>query len=182
MILITGHVILTPQHRERMIALGAEHSARSRGEAGCLGHHCHIDVENDLRLVFVEEWESVEAARAGDSHLCGGGYDGDADVGAGRMISRKGAKARRRVGDLSRAVFTCWRRRVSHKDTKMAAWSGDTWMPIGRRVPYGRTSSGIESTRRSFDTPTTELETAIFVPLCLCVRNLFSSSRLRAFA
>lgn len=64
MILITGHAILTPEHRDRMIALGAAHSARSRGEAGCLGHHCHIDVENDLRLVFVEEWESVEAVRA----------------------------------------------------------------------------------------------------------------------
>ena len=36
MILITGHVILTPEHRERMIALGAGHSARSRGEPGCL--------------------------------------------------------------------------------------------------------------------------------------------------
>src|SRR3546814_10793630 len=33
MILITGQVIMTPEHRERMIALGAEHSARSRGEA-----------------------------------------------------------------------------------------------------------------------------------------------------
>ncbi|HET6525753.1 hypothetical protein [Sphingopyxis sp.] len=55
MILITGHAILTPEHRERMIALGAEHSARSRIEPGCLTHHCHVDVENDLRLVFVEE-------------------------------------------------------------------------------------------------------------------------------
>ena len=64
MILITGHVILTPEHRERMIALGAEHSARSREEPGCLAHHCHVDVENDLRLVFVEEWESVDAVRA----------------------------------------------------------------------------------------------------------------------
>ena len=91
MILITGDVILTPDNRDRMIALGAEHSARSRGEAGCLGHHCHIDVENDLRLVFVEEWESVEAARAGDSHLCGGGCDGDAD---GVMaLSRQGCAA-----------------------------------------------------------------------------------------
>jgi len=42
MILITGHVILTPEHRERMITLGAAHSARSRGEAGCLAHNCHI--------------------------------------------------------------------------------------------------------------------------------------------
>ena len=64
MILITGDVILTPDNRDRMIALGAEHSARSRGEAGCLGHNCHIDVENPDRLMFVEEWESVEAVRA----------------------------------------------------------------------------------------------------------------------
>lgn len=64
MILITGHVILTPENRERMIALGAEHSARSRGEAGCLAHHCHVDVENPDRLVFVEEWESADAVRA----------------------------------------------------------------------------------------------------------------------
>lgn len=64
MILITGHVVLTPEHRERMIALGAGHSARSRGEAGCLAHHCHVDVENDLRLVFVEEWEGIDAVRA----------------------------------------------------------------------------------------------------------------------
>ena len=64
MILITGHVILTPEHRERMIALGAEHSARSREEPGCLAHHCHVDVENEQRLVFVEEWESVDAVRA----------------------------------------------------------------------------------------------------------------------
>ncbi|HWT41724.1 MAG TPA: antibiotic biosynthesis monooxygenase [Sphingopyxis sp.] len=64
MILITGHVILTPEHRERMIALGVEHSARSREEPGSLAHNCHVDVENDLRLVFVEEWEGVDAVRA----------------------------------------------------------------------------------------------------------------------
>lgn len=63
-ILIIGHVILTPEHRERLIALGAEHSARSRGEPGCLAHHCHVDVENPDRLMFVEEWESVDAVRA----------------------------------------------------------------------------------------------------------------------
>jgi quinol monooxygenase YgiN len=64
MILITGHVILTPEHRERMIALGAEHSARSRSEPGCLAHNCHVDVEYSDRLMFVEEWESVDAVRA----------------------------------------------------------------------------------------------------------------------
>lgn len=64
MILITGHVILTPEHRERMIALGAAHSARSRGEAECLAHNCHVDVENPDRLVFVEEWADLAAVRA----------------------------------------------------------------------------------------------------------------------
>ncbi|WP_374525147.1 putative quinol monooxygenase [Sphingopyxis sp.] len=64
MIFITGHVIMTPEHRERMIALGAEHSARSRGEAGCLAHNCHVDIENPDRMMFVEEWESIDAVRA----------------------------------------------------------------------------------------------------------------------
>lgn len=64
MILITGNVILTPEHRERMIALGAEHSARSRSEPGCLAHSCHIDVEQPDRLVFVEEWADMAAVRA----------------------------------------------------------------------------------------------------------------------
>ena len=64
MIFITGHVIMTPEHRERMIALGAEHSARSRGEAGCLAHNCHVDIENPDRMMFVEEWEGIDAVRA----------------------------------------------------------------------------------------------------------------------
>ena len=63
MILITGHVTIATEHRERMIALGTEHSARSRSEPGCLAHNCHIDVENPDRLMFVEEWESAEAVR-----------------------------------------------------------------------------------------------------------------------
>jgi quinol monooxygenase YgiN len=72
MILITGHVTMTPENAKRMIAVGAEHSARSRGEAGCLAHHCHVDVVprqardgSDYEcLVFVEEWESIDAVRA----------------------------------------------------------------------------------------------------------------------
>lgn len=64
MILITGNVTLASEHREHMIALGAEHSARSREEAGCLAHRCHVDVENAMRLTFVEEWVNIEAVRA----------------------------------------------------------------------------------------------------------------------
>ena len=69
MIIITGHIILTPEHRERMIALGAEHSARSRGEPGCLAHDCLIPrlrsgQSDDERLVFVEEWADLAAVQA----------------------------------------------------------------------------------------------------------------------
>jgi len=64
MVIIIGFVIIDPLHRERMIALGAGHSARSRGEAGCLGHRCHVDVEQPDRLVFVEEWADIAAVRA----------------------------------------------------------------------------------------------------------------------
>ena len=64
MIIITGHVVMTPENAERMTALGAEHSARSRGEPGCLADNCHVDVEDEMRLMFVEEWESIDAVRA----------------------------------------------------------------------------------------------------------------------
>jgi quinol monooxygenase YgiN len=29
-----------------------------------LAHHCHVDVEDAMRLTFVEEWESIAAVRA----------------------------------------------------------------------------------------------------------------------
>lgn len=47
-----------------MIALGAEHSARSRSEPWCLAHNCHVDCENPARLVFVEQWADLAAVRA----------------------------------------------------------------------------------------------------------------------
>jgi quinol monooxygenase YgiN len=37
---------------------------RSRAEAGCLAHAVHQDVENPLRLVFVEEWADQAALAA----------------------------------------------------------------------------------------------------------------------
>ena len=44
------------------IEAGREECARAvRNEPGCLSHAVHVDCENPLRLVFVEEWESREA-------------------------------------------------------------------------------------------------------------------------
>ncbi|MGH6786834.1 MAG: putative quinol monooxygenase [Novosphingobium sp.] len=64
MIIITGSAVLRPQHREQGFALGIEHSARSRGEPGCIAHNCHADAENADRIVFVEEWADMAAVQA----------------------------------------------------------------------------------------------------------------------
>lgn len=64
MILITGSAIIRPKCRDRALEVGIAHSARSRGEPGCLGHDCHIDAENRDRLVFVEYWADMAALQA----------------------------------------------------------------------------------------------------------------------
>lgn len=45
------------------MALGLEHSARSRSEPGCLAHDCHIDAADAGKLVFVERWADMAAVR-----------------------------------------------------------------------------------------------------------------------
>lgn len=62
--LITGHIIVHPEHRARALALGVEHSQRSRTEPGCIAHHCHVDAEDENRIVFVEEWADLAAVKA----------------------------------------------------------------------------------------------------------------------
>lgn len=63
MIIILGSVQVAPEHRDAAIALGLEHSARSRGEPGCLAHDCHIDAADAGKLVFVERWADMAAVR-----------------------------------------------------------------------------------------------------------------------
>lgn len=63
MILITGSARIRPEHRDEALRLGKEHSARSRAEPGCLAHNCHIDAEDQLRIVFVEEWADMAAVK-----------------------------------------------------------------------------------------------------------------------
>lgn len=64
MILITGSARIRPEHRDEALRLGVEHSARSRGEPGCLAHNCHVDAEDPLRIVFAEEWADMDAVKA----------------------------------------------------------------------------------------------------------------------
>lgn len=64
MIIILGSVQVAAEHHDAAIALGLEHSARSRGEPGCLAHDCHIDAADAGKLVFVERWADMAAVRA----------------------------------------------------------------------------------------------------------------------
>lgn len=64
MIIVTGSVIAKADQIDALIALSLKHVQRSRGEPGCVSHAVHRDVENSLRLVFVEEWESRAALMA----------------------------------------------------------------------------------------------------------------------
>ena len=63
MIVITGSAILKPETREAAIALGIEHSVRSRAEPGCIAHNVHIDAEDARRLVFLELWADLAAVK-----------------------------------------------------------------------------------------------------------------------
>jgi quinol monooxygenase YgiN len=64
MILVTGSVVARPERIDELLALSLEHVRRSRTEPGCISHAVHRDVEDPLRLVFVERWDSHEALRA----------------------------------------------------------------------------------------------------------------------
>ena len=56
MIVVLGSVVVRDGQFEPALTLSREHVARSRAELGCIAHAVHRDVENPLRLVFVEEW------------------------------------------------------------------------------------------------------------------------------
>jgi quinol monooxygenase YgiN len=64
MLIVTGSLVARQDTFEELRARALEHVRRSRGEPGCRSHAVHVDCENPLRLVFVEEWESREALLA----------------------------------------------------------------------------------------------------------------------
>lgn len=64
MIIVTGSILARPDNLDELIALSLEHVRRSRSEPGCLAHAVHQDVENLLRLVFIEEWADRAALAA----------------------------------------------------------------------------------------------------------------------
>ena len=56
MIVVTGSVTARQDSFDEIRKLSLEHVRRSRREPGCISHAVHVDCENALRLVFVEQW------------------------------------------------------------------------------------------------------------------------------
>src|SRR4030095_6828359 len=56
MIVVTGSVTARADSFDEVRNLSLEHVRRSRNEPGCISHAVHVDCENALRLVFIEQW------------------------------------------------------------------------------------------------------------------------------
>ncbi len=63
MIIVHGSVVIRPDRVEDALALSHQHVARSRQEPGCLSHAVYLAAEDPQRLMFVEEWDSLDALR-----------------------------------------------------------------------------------------------------------------------
>jgi quinol monooxygenase YgiN len=61
MLIVTGSIECRPDTIDRILELGLAHVQRSRLEPGCILHSIHRDVENELRIVFIEQWEDANA-------------------------------------------------------------------------------------------------------------------------
>jgi quinol monooxygenase YgiN len=64
MIVVTGSVTAREDSQGEVTRLSLEHVHRSRQEPGCISHAVHVDCENPLRLVFVEQWADRAALLA----------------------------------------------------------------------------------------------------------------------
>jgi quinol monooxygenase YgiN len=64
MIVVTGSVTAREDSLGEISRLSLDHVHRSRGEPGCISHAVHVDCENPLRLVFVEQWADRAALLA----------------------------------------------------------------------------------------------------------------------
>lgn len=61
MILITGTVVVAPESREAMIALGRDQVIRSRAEEGNVSYSFYEDALQPNTFIFVETWRDQDA-------------------------------------------------------------------------------------------------------------------------
>ena len=62
--MVTGSVTAREDSLNEIRTLSLEHVHRSRKEPGCVSHAVHVDCENPLRLVFIEQWADRAALLA----------------------------------------------------------------------------------------------------------------------
>jgi quinol monooxygenase YgiN len=63
-IIVTGSVQARPDALAELLEYSLTHVRRSRTEPGCLLHSVHQDVEDPLRIVFLEHWADKESLDA----------------------------------------------------------------------------------------------------------------------
>ncbi|MCG8413059.1 MAG: antibiotic biosynthesis monooxygenase [Pseudomonadales bacterium] len=61
MVIVLGSVEIDENSLEQALELSQAHVNRSRQEPGCLSHGVHIDGEHGNRLVFIEQWQDMDA-------------------------------------------------------------------------------------------------------------------------
>lgn len=61
MLMVLGSVQARAESLEEMRRLAQAHVQRSRAEPGCLSHAVHTDLDDPLRLVFIESWTDWHA-------------------------------------------------------------------------------------------------------------------------
>lgn len=64
MIIVLGSIVAKPDTFEALKRSGLEHVHLSRTEPGCIFHSVQVDVENPMKLVFVEKWQDAAALAA----------------------------------------------------------------------------------------------------------------------
>ena len=69
MIVVTGIATVAPESAEALKAAARKMAAASREEAGCHAYAFYEDLEVAGRFRVYEEWESAEAAEAGNEQF-----------------------------------------------------------------------------------------------------------------
>lgn len=64
MIIVLGSIVAKAETLQTLLKVSLEHVHRSRTESGCIAHDVHVDLENPLKLVFVEKWLDAAALAA----------------------------------------------------------------------------------------------------------------------
>lgn len=64
MIVVTGRIQTTDEHRDELVSTALTMCQASRQDEGCLGYRFYDDTEQPNHFLFLEEWESDEALQA----------------------------------------------------------------------------------------------------------------------